>query len=79
MDSVINEAFNFLNKYLPHRYSSEVKKNLKVKGINVSISTITNVRNRTNGTKRLDVLNELLLIAKRNETYIKEMKKIIKP
>ena len=78
MDSVINEVYDFLNKYLSHRYSSEVQKNLKDKGVDVSITTITNVRNRTNGNKRLDVLNELVLIAKKNETYIKKMKNTMK-
>lgn len=77
--SYINEAYDYLNLYLPHRYSKDTQKNLTKDGIDVSISTITNVRNRTNGNERLDILNALLMIAERNKTYLEGVVKIVKP
>lgn len=75
----INEAYEYLDCYLPNRYSKEVQKRLKEKETKVSITTITNVRNRTNGNERLDVLNALLEVAEQNKAYLDRIVKIVNP
>ena len=67
MRTHIDSAYKFLEDHLPTRYSLEVKDRLSEKGVVVSRTTITNVRNRTNDNTRLDVLNELLSLAKEEE------------
>lgn len=71
----INKAYEFLDEYLPQTYRKRTQLFLKSKGINVSSSTINNVRNQSN--QRLDVINALVAIAKEEKAQVEELIQLI--
>lgn len=71
MHSHIDKAYEFLDKNLPTLYSTAVQKNLRYQGIEVSHSIIKNVRNRT--SIRIDVLNALLDLARKEKKQVEEL------
>ena len=73
MQTHIDKAYQFLDLYLPYEYANEVVQILAKKKIHVSTAVVRNVR--TEITKnRLDVLNALLLFAKKNQKNLEELK-----
>lgn len=71
MHSHIDKAYTFLDDHLPATYSAATHNILKENGAEVSISIITNVRNRIN--ERVDVLNALLQVAQKNKAQVEEL------
>ncbi len=71
MQMHIDAAYLFLNEYLPPNYSPQVKAKLKLKGIEVTTSTVNNVRNKVH--LKIDVLNALVEVAKNNQAQLEEL------
>lgn len=59
------KAYQFLDDHLPHRYVTLTQKVLKQANITVSDNVIRNVRSEKPGS--VDVLNALLVVAKKNK------------
>ncbi len=76
MQTHIDKAYKFLDEHLPYEYVKEVKTELSKKGIDTSGTVIRNVR--TGKSKRLDVLNALLIVAKQYKNEKEELVKILK-
>jgi len=68
----IRKAYEFLDEHLPYEYAAQVVEELKKKGILVSSSVVRNVRTAKTTTNR-DVLNALLLVAKKNKKLLDEI------
>lgn len=75
--SHINSTYDFLDEYLPVRYTVLAKKKCLEKGINASSSVIRNVRT-TRTESRLDVLNVLTEIAQEYKAIDENLKKNLK-
>lgn len=71
MQTHIDKAYQFLEDNLPTTYSIAVQKNLQYQKITVSTSVIKNVRNRV--SVRIDVLNALLELARKNKAQVEEL------
>lgn len=59
------KAYQFLDEHLPHRYVELTQKVLRKGNITVSDNVIRNVRSQKPGS--VDVLNALLVVAKKNK------------
>ena len=66
MQTHIQKAYSFLDDHLPYEYTNEVIATFKKQNIEASSSVIRNVRNGIT-TTRSDVLNALLLVAKKHK------------
>lgn len=74
--SHISKAYDFLDAHLPYEYANEVVKNLKKKNVKVTSAVVRNVRAaRTTG--RIDILNALLLVAKKNKKQLEKIETTI--
>jgi len=61
----IKKAYALLDEHLPYEYANEVVNELAKMKVKVSAGTVRNVR--LGKTSRLDVLNALLIFAKKNK------------
>jgi hypothetical protein len=68
----INKAYALLDEHLPYEYAKEVVTELAKSNVKVTAGTVRNVK--AGKTSRLDVLNALLLIAKRNKKQKEKLK-----
>jgi len=66
MQTHIQKAYSFLDAHLPYEYTNEVLSTLKRQNIMTSSSVVRNVRTGIT-TTRADVLNALLIVAKKHK------------
>ncbi len=78
MQSHIDKAYEFLDQFLPYEYVVEVELILQKKKIKVSGGTIRNIRTKRVPNPRIDVLNALLLVAKKNQKQLLELESNLK-
>jgi hypothetical protein len=73
-----NEDANYqlLDKFLPDTYASEAVRRLKVKNIEVSKSVVRNVRNGRNSAFKIQILSELVDMAKAVQTASEKLNTI---
>ncbi len=76
VQSHIQKAYALLDEHLPYEYANEVVRELAKMKVKVSAGTVRNVR--SGKTSRLDVLNALLIVAKKNKTLKEKLKSNLK-
>lgn len=76
MQSHIDKAYKFLDAHLPYEYTKDVQNELKKQSVEVPGTVIRNVRNRKN--ERIEIINALLLVAKRHKKQKEELVKNLK-
>ena len=77
VQSHIDKAYEYLDKFLPARYATPVVEILKQKNIDVTKDIVRNVRTRNH--TRLDVLEGLVEFAKsQGEQKLDSIKELIK-
>ena len=77
VQSHIDKAYEYLDKFLPAQYAAQVVEILKQKGVDVTKDIVRNVR--LQNPVRLDVLEGLVEFAKREgEQKLDSIKELIK-
>lgn len=74
--SHIAKAYDFLEAHLPYEYANDVVRELKKKNVEVTSDVVRNVR-AARTTNRIDVLNALLLVAKKNKKLLEKIETTI--